>query len=254
MKELLILVQAHNEENQIRHCLFALDGLLIPKDFAVEKWVVLDRCTDKTKNIAESLSAKTLEKDFQGEYNSPQADNIAYSLHKIGFGKYVLVCDADIQEIPNHAFLVLHNYLKGNVKRVSSEVKTRSGKWWLDFLFWLRQINYRFTPMGESPRGAFCLFERQTVEEVGGFDKGSISWDTAFDLKIKRKGWGVYKAKEVIVTEKRDFTLMQLIRHQILEGKARRQLKTGLRRTLLHSIFRCRVFVLIGYLIGGRKK
>jgi len=249
MKELLILVQAHNEENQIRNCVNSLKRLEVPHNFVCKVCVVLDRCTDHTKQIITCLGVDILEKNFRGQYASTSAENVAFALEKIKFGDLILKCDADIQQIPKNALLQLLPHLAGNTKRVSAEVKTRSGKWWLDFLFWLGEINRKITPLGEEPRGAFCIFERKTVKDINGFNKLSRSWDTAFDLKVKQKGWVVEKVKNVTVTERRNFTIRRLIKRQINDGKVRRQLGLSFWRTLLHSIFRGRIFVLYGYII-----
>ena len=254
MKELLIYVQAHNEEKQIESCLRSLQKMNIPDDVVAELWVVLDRCTDKTKEVAERCGAKVLEKNFVGEHACTSSNNIAYALERIKFGDTILKVDSDIQQVPSNALSVLREFLKDDVKRVSSEIRSRSGKFWLDFLFWLREINYRIAPMGQEPRGGFCLFERQTVMDIGGFSKENPSWDTAFDLKIKEKGWKVKKVTSVCVTEQRDFTVKHIINHQLKEGEKRKQLGVGFKRTLMHSIFRGRFFVVLGYLKTKNEK
>jgi glycosyltransferase involved in cell wall biosynthesis len=245
--KLTILVPAHNEENQIGNCLDSLMTITIPKDFIVDYVVILDRCTDETKSVAEEHGAYTIEKNFRGDYASPIAETLAYGIQSTE-SDLVLVCDADIQEIPSNAFVKLYSHLRVPIKRVSSEVKTRSGKWWLDILFWLKDLNKKITPLGTEPRGAFTLFERKAVQEVGGLGKQNRAWETAFDLKIKEHGWKVARIKDVTVTEKRDFTLKRLISHQIESGKSRRQLGVGFWRTLGHSFFRGRIFVLYGYI------
>ncbi len=253
MKELLIYVQAHNEEKQIEPCLRSLQNMTTPQGVVAELWVVLDRCTDNTKEVAERCGAKVLEKNFVGEYACTSTSNISYLLEKVKFGDTILKVDSDIQEIPSNALIMLRDALKGDLKRVSSKIRSRSGKFWLDFLFWLRDINYSIASMGAQPRGGFCLFERKTVSDIGGFSKENPSWDTAFDLKIREKGWEVKKIKSICVTEKRDFKLRDLINHQLKEGEQRKQLGVGLKRTLMHSLFRCRFFVTIGYLKAKTK-
>jgi glycosyltransferase involved in cell wall biosynthesis len=248
MKELLILVQAHNEERQITQCIQSLKELTIPDDVVADLWVILDRCTDKTQEFVEQCGVKFLEKNFAGDHICSSANNVAYALKKIEFGDIILKVDADIQQIPSNAFVVLREHLRDDIKRVSSEAKPKSGKFWLDFLFWIRDLNYRFAPMGEEPRGAFCLFERKTVSDIDGFSRDKPSWDTAFDLKIKERGWKVQKVNGICVTERRDFTVKLLIKHQLKEGKYRKKLGIGFKRTLLHSLFRGRIFVLFGYL------
>lgn len=245
--KLTVLVCAHNEERVIGNSLKSLLSMKIPNDVSVEYFVVLDRCFDRTKQIAEKMGVSTIEKNFRGSYISPITEAVAYGIKKTD-GELIVVCDADIQEIPEDALLRLLPHLTGKVKRISSEVKTRSGKWWLDFLFWLKDLNGKISPFGVKPRGAFTIFERQTVEQIGGFDPNKPTWDTAFDLKLETRGYKVKRVREVIVTERRNFTTNRLIQHQIADGKARRKLKLSFLRTLLHSIFRGRFFVVYGYI------
>ncbi|PVX23188.1 MAG: hypothetical protein CW716_12760 [Candidatus Bathyarchaeum sp.] len=249
MNELLILIQAHNEEKQIQQCVQSIKDLTIPGNIKSELYVILDRCTDNTKELVKQCGVNVLEKGFVGEHVCTSANNITYALEQIKFGDFILKVDADVQQVPRDALVELFEHLQGDIKRVSSEAKPKSGKFWLDFLFWLRELNYRFAPMGEEPRGAFCLFERKTVSAIDGFSKDKPSWDTAFDLKIKEKGWKVKKVNSVCVTEKRNFTVRSLVNHQLNEGKYRKQLGIGFKRTLLHSLFRFRLFVLYGYLM-----
>lgn len=244
--KLTVLVCAHNEESVIGNCLDSLMSIRIPDEMTSECFVVLDRCSDRTKQIAKRKGASTIEKRFRGRYISPIAEAVAYGIEKTE-GDLILVCDADIQEIPQDALLRLLPHLVNDVRRVSSEVKSRSEKWWLNFLFWLKELNTKITPLGAEPRGAFTIFRRQTVEQIGGFDPNKPTWDTAFDLRLKAKGWKVKRVQDVAVVEKRSFSTSRLIIHQVNDGKARRELGVSFSRTLLHSIFRLRPFVLHGY-------
>lgn len=245
-KDLLILIPAHNEEGQIKTCITDLKHLKIPKGFTSKIYVIIDRCTDKTKDISEELGVTIIEKNFRGDWTTASAECCAFGIEKIKFGDYILKCDADIKEIPQDTFLILRSHLIGNVKKVSPKVRTRSGKWWLDILFWFADINRKITPLGAEARGGIYLFKRATIKEVGGLDKHK-PFDTGFNMKIKAKGWSAKKIKDITVTEKRNFTLKRLIIHQIQTGKTRRKLGIPFWRTLLHSIFRGRIFVIYGY-------
>lgn len=220
----------------------------IPREIdEIEYIVVDDRCDDNTGLIAESMGVRVLKKNIRRDYVSPIADAVAYGVENTD-GELILKCDADIIA-PKNSLSILFSYLNKNIGRVSSEVKTRTGKWWIDFLMWLREINYHITPLGEEPRGAFTLFRRSIVKEIGGFDKNKPTWDTAFDICLKRAGYKVMKIKKVTVLEFReDLTIRRIINHQIKNGRARRKLGISLWRTLLHSLFRCKIFVLYGYI------
>lgn len=246
--KLTVLIPAHNEEDTIEDCIKSLMNMEIPEEIdEIEYVVVADRCGDKTEEIAKSMGVKVLVKDFRGDYVSAIAEAMAYGVENTN-GELILKCDADIRA-PKDALKKLLPHLSEDVGRVSSEVKTRTGKWWLDLLMWLRDINFRITPLGESPRGAFTLFRRKVVKEVGVFDKNKPTWDTAFDILLKREGYRPLKVEEVTVLEfRKDLTLKRIIKHQIEAGKARRKLGMSFFKTLLHSIFRGRIFVLVGYL------
>lgn len=239
---------AHNEEDMIEDCLNSLMEMDVPKEIdGIEYVVVGDRCEDTTAQIAESIGAKVLIKRFRGDYVSAIAEAVSYGFENTG-GELILKCDADIVA-PKNALDIIMHHLDGGVGRVSSEVRTRTGKWWLDFLMWMRDLNFHIVPLGESPRGAFTLFRREVVEEVGGFDKTKPTWDTAFDIRLIKAGYRIKKVREVTVLEfRRDLMIEKIIKHQIRAGEDRRKLGVGFWRTLLHSIFRGRIFVLYGYL------
>ncbi|MGY0287412.1 MAG: glycosyltransferase [Candidatus Methanodesulfokora washburnensis] len=246
--KLTVIIPAHNEEDSIGDCLKSLMEMEVPGEIEeVEYVVVADRCSDRTEIIARELGARVIVKSFRGDYVSAIAETVAYGLENTS-GDLVLKCDADIRATRD-ALIKLMPHLTEDVGRVSSEVKTRTGKLWLDFLMWLRDLNYRIVPLGEAPRGAFTLFRRKVVAEIGGFDKEKPTWDTAFDLRLRAAGYKVKKVKDAVVLEfRRNMTARQIIRHQIEAGKARKRLGIGFLRTLLHSVLRGRPFVIYGYL------
>jgi cellulose synthase/poly-beta-1,6-N-acetylglucosamine synthase-like glycosyltransferase len=224
----------------------------IPKEITeVEYVVVADRCRDKTGEIAKQMGAKVLVKNFRGDFTSAIAEVVAYGVENTD-GELILKCDADIRATKD-ALKKLLPHLTEEAGRVSSEVKTRTGKWWLDFLMWLRDVNFRITPLGEPPRGAFTLFRREVVKEVKGFDRHNPTWDTSFDILLEKAGYQVKKVKDSTVLEFRgNLTLKQIIHHQIEAGKSRKRLGISFIRTLFHAVFRGRIFVLYGYLIERR--
>lgn len=81
------LIVAHNEENMLPNCLKSLD-------FADEIVVVLDRCTDRSKEIAGQYGAKCLEGAWEVEGPRRNAGIEACS------GKWILEVDADERATP----------------------------------------------------------------------------------------------------------------------------------------------------------
>jgi cellulose synthase/poly-beta-1,6-N-acetylglucosamine synthase-like glycosyltransferase len=246
---LTILIPAHNEEKVIGDCLNSLMSMDIPEEITEVEYVVIDdRSEDNTYEIAKSRGATVLQKRFRGKYVSAIAEAMAYGFQHTK-GELIIKCDSDIIA-PRNALNII-KCLDKSVGRISCEVKTKTGKKWLDFLMWLRDINYRLIPLGEIPRGAFTVFRREVVEEIGGFDNSKPTWDTAFDIHLKKHGYRIEKNKKIIAIElRKNLTLRRIINHQISAGKSRKKLGISFYRTLMHSIFRFRFYVMYGYLKG----
>lgn len=248
ISKLTIIVPAHNEEKLIAGCLRSLLSLDPPSKIVVEYLVLLDRCTDRTKEIVESARVPVIEKSFfRGDFATPLNEAVDYAINSTA-GDLLLLCDADVQEIPRDAIVRLLPYLTDEVRRVSADVRTRAEKWWINIFFLAKEINSKINPFGREPYGAFQLFKRETYEKVGGVDPTKRLFDTNFDLKIKARGWKVKIVTDVMVTQKRDYQLKDFIEDQIETGRARKQLGISFITTLLHSVFRGRFFVICGYL------
>lgn len=248
MSKITIIVPVHNEEKLIATCLDSLLGLDPPDKMIVEYLVLLDRCTDRTKEIVQSMGVPMMEKNFfRGDFATPLNEAVDYAINHTD-GDLILLCDADIQEVPRDAIIKLLPHLTDEVRRISAGIRTRAEKWWVNILFLAKEVNSKINPLGREPHGAFQLFKRETYEKVGGVDPTKGSFDTNFDLRIKARGWKVKIVTDVVVTQKRDYQVKDLIKNQIETGRARKQLGISFIRTLLHSVFRGRFFVMCGYL------
>ncbi len=244
--KITLITPAHNEERVIEGCILSIKGLKVPEGFTLEHVVVLDRCTDRTGEICRFHGVRTIVKRERGPCVSPITETVKYGFERTD-GEIVGKVDADVRAPPD-ALLKLLPALGGKVACVAADVRTRTGKWWLDLLFRLRDLNYWITPFGREPRGAFRLFRREVIERIGGFDCDKPTFDTALDLKLRMNGYESRLVRDVVVWEYRpDLTVGSIVRHQIEAGRARRKLGVGFWRTLLHSVFRGRPFVLLGY-------
>lgn len=241
-----IITPAHNEEEVIESCVLGVKNLEIPDGVSIEHTVVADRCTDQTIDICRKMGVKVITKNFRGNAIDPVTEAVDLGI-KESDGEIIGKVDADII-LPSSWLLEMLKYLDGEAVSVSSKVKTRTGKWWLDFLMWLRDLNYRITPLGEEPRGAARLINRKLLGEIGGFDHQWASWDTDLDRKIRALKYESSLVKNVTALEYRPLTIRRIIRKQIEQGKARKRMGSTLLRTLAHSLFRVRPFVLIGFL------
>lgn len=244
-----IITPAHNEEQVIRYCIDSIRRLQVPEGFEIEHLIVADRCTDHTMDICMDLGVRVVTKNFRGEAVDPVTEAFELGVKETD-GEIIGKVDADIILQPNW-LLQMVRHLDEETVSISSRVKTRTGKWWLDFLMWLRDINYRITPLGEEPRGAARLISRSLLNEIDGFNAEWASWDTCLDREIREQGFKTLRIENVTALEYRpSLTIRRIIRKQVNQGKARKKLGVSLLRTVAHSLFRVRPFVLIGYFKG----
>lgn len=245
-----IITPAHNEEQVIQSCIESVRNLIIPEGFEVEHIIVADRCKDRTIEICKDLGVQVIAKDYSEGAIDPVTETFQLGVVETD-GEIIGKVDADIILQPNWLLLMIR-HLDQNTVSVSSKVKTRTGRWWLDFLLLLRDINYRIAPLGEDPRGAARLINRDLLKEITGFDLKWASWDTCLDRTIRMRGFRTLFIKKVTVFEcRRSLTIRRIIQKQIAQGKARKRLGVGSLRTFAHSFFRVRPFVFIGYLKGN---
>ena len=247
-----IITPAHNEGKRIGHCIRSVQKLDAPNGVKIEHVVVLDRCTDNTRDVCEDYGVKVLVKNWRGKFVNPIAEAMSFALKSI-HGDLIMKVDADIQ-VTRDTLVKLLPYLKENVVCVSTRVKSRTGKKYLDFLMWMRDLSFRIAPLGRKVYGACMLFRRDVVEEIGGFDVDAPRWDTGYELKLGKYGYETKVIDDATVLEHRETTVRRLVERQISDGKARRKLRIGFLRTLLHAVFRGRPFVLWGYLIAKQNR
>jgi len=245
-----VITPAHNEEKVIARCLASVKNLEVPQRVDLEHLVVLDRCTDSTKEICESYGVKILEKNWRGKFRHSVGEAIDFAI-KNSDGDLIMKVDSDIQ-VTNDTLIKLLSHLRGNVVCVSAKVKSRTGKKRLDFFMWLRDVSYAIAPLGRKIYGACVLFRRDILEKVGGFDTASPRWDSGFELKLFSHGYKTKVADDLTVVECRETTAISMIRRQISDGRARKKMGVSFFRTLLHALFRGRPFVLWGYLTSKR--
>jgi len=248
--KIVIITPAHNEENNIEKCIRSVKDLNVPNGIELEHVVVLDRCTDNTGVICKKYNVKTLEKNWRGNYVSSIAEAVEFGV-KNTVSDYVGKVDADVK-LPKVLITELMPYFDDETVSVSCNIKTRTGKKWLDFFMWIRDLNFKIAPFGIEARGGARLINRKLLKEIGSFDRDKPTWDTAFDQKARKQRFKIKNVSSVTAIEFRKLSVDEIVRHQISAGRARRALGVGFFRTLLHAIFRGRPFVLWGYLSNAR--
>ncbi len=240
-----MIVCAHNEQEYIDDCLKSiLSQTLKPRSIIV----ILDRCTDKTEEIVRSIlpqSALIVRKDAQAWRNSI-SENLEIGRSK-ATGQALAIVDADMV-IPVNFLEQLLPQLK-EYSSVSARARTDPTRGFLNKLVSSWERTYRLAPYGRQPRGGVRVISMSDLNEIGGFHD-VIAWDTDLDIRFRKSGHRVRLDPGLTVLHRRRMTLRRSASYQIQMGRARRELGVSFSRTLLHSLFRVRPFVVYGYIRG----
>jgi len=233
-----IIIPAKDEEKPIQKCLKAIDSLR--RKYDLECIVVAPDL--ETINSAKKLPfVKAIR--FPGDMESAVNEGLKHASHDL-----ILKMDADIILPQNFFDVMLPETEKYDL--VSCPASTRCGKPWLDFLFWIRDLLMSIAPLGRSTHGNSMFFRKSLIEEIGGF-----RYDTALEKEALKRGKKVMVLDKIRVLEFReDFTIRRILKRQYESGQKRQRLGIDFLRTLLHSIFRGRPAVIIGWLMEWLKK
>lgn len=179
MPQISIVIPAHNEEAYLPRCLESIRAAETHLRAPVEVVVVLNRCTDRTEDIAKESGAtiveepaKNLAKIRNTGIRSTRADTI-------------VTIDADswmsanmLNEVSRN--MATNRYVGGGVRIMPERIS-------LGILFSTMTFAPRLI-LERSWAGMFWL-RRQTFEAVGGFDEALVSAeDVDFARRLRRYG------------------------------------------------------------------
>lgn len=239
-----VVMAAHNEENYIGRALRSVLGQTLKPHKVV---VVLDRCTDRTREIAEGFPVEIIEKR-EKRWVFSYAENLELARRLVDT-PYLAIVDADV-ELEPHYFEVLVNEAERDPKVacVSGAVET-AGKTLLSKLLRYWERTYKFSP-GRRPRGCALLIRSKVLEEIKGFADVPAP-DTYVQDMVLKLGYKLKIVEEVKAYHIRDVTLSRALRTQFNTGIGRYIMGKNLLRTLAHSVVRLRPLVTIGYLYAA---
>lgn len=239
-----VIVCAHNEECNIGVCLRAVLAQTVPPSQII---IVLDRCTDKTENVAKKTlgihSPVLVRKEAQRWKNSI-SENLELARAK-ATGAALVVVDADIVVPPDFLERILPQLKE--YSSVSATARTDSSQGLLNELVSIWEKTYRLAPFGQQPRGGARGISASDLEKLGGF-RDVIAWDSDIDSRFRKSRLKVKLDNTLFVLHRRRMTLRRSVAYQIQAGKARKELGVSFGLTLMHSVFRLRPFVVYGYL------
>lgn len=236
-----VVICAHNEEKYIKH---ALKSVFLQTIQPKKVIVVLDRCTDKTGEIAKEFPVELIEKR-EKKWENSYSENLELARHSVDSEFYAIV-DADVVLEPNY-FETLLSEAGDKDACIGGKVITRS-KTFLGRLVSLWEKTYRFSPY-RRPRGCALLIRKNVLDMIGGFADVPAP-DTYIQDEALKLGYRIRITSRAKAYHIREVTFKKAARAQFSAGIARYIQRKGLARTFLHSLVRLRPLVFIGYLYG----
>lgn len=197
-----VIVPAHNEELVSGDTISAILNLNYPKD-SLEIKIVADNCQDQTLKMAEAMILKENVKGIDIEVIDRKGTGgkagVLNDMLKIAKGKWICVYDADAMPEKNSLYFLVKKALEDKERygAVFGRNKTRNYK--QNFL--TRCINleivttqrihhtgqWELFKIGRIP-GTNFIIKTEFVRNIGGWDNGALTEDTAISFKIMESG------------------------------------------------------------------
>ncbi|MDW8033965.1 MAG: glycosyltransferase family 2 protein [Nitrososphaerota archaeon] len=156
-----VVICAHNEEKYIKQ---ALESVFLQTVKPEKVILVLDRCTDRTGEIAREFPVKIIEKKDK-KWNNSYAENLEIARQYIESQFYAIV-DADVVLEPKY-FESLLSEIRDKDACIGGEIITKS-KTLLGRIISLWEKTYRISP-SRRPRGCALLIRKNVLDAIGGF-------------------------------------------------------------------------------------
>ena len=179
-----IIVPARDEERWIGACLEAIGRASVPYPGQVETIVVLNRCSDRTAEIARAHGARTVEADGK---------NLAVIRNagaRAAIGDILVTCDADSVMSP-HTLTEAERHLRSG-RYIGGGTMIQPERMSLGIAATGLIIAYLILRYRVSA-GLFWL-ERSTFEALGGFDESLVSVEDV-DLAVRLRAFGRARGK-----------------------------------------------------------
>jgi glycosyltransferase involved in cell wall biosynthesis len=182
MKTLLsVAIPAHNEERYIGRC---IQSILASADNAkqpVEIVVALNRCTDRTREIAESMGAACVVEDRKS------IGAVRNAAVRAGTSPAVATLDADSWMQPGTVAEILHRVYDDRF--IGGGALVLPERWSLGIVFSLLSIA-PYVIRRNISTGMFW-FRRESFDQIGGFNEDLASVeDLDFALRLRALGAG----------------------------------------------------------------
>jgi glycosyltransferase involved in cell wall biosynthesis len=201
MPRFSVLIPARNEENYLPRCLDSIRAAATPFPDQVEIVVALNRCTDRTEEIALKHGVKVVHED---DRNLARIRNAAA---KAATGEIIVTIDADSRMTGD--MLVEIDRLLQTGKYIGGGVMIWPERWSLGIMVIVLLLEILLRWRRVSGGLFWCL--RKDFEAIGGFNENLVSLED-LDFAQRLKAYGKSKAirfttirKAYIITSCRKF-------------------------------------------------
>ncbi len=172
-----VCIPAHNEEKLIGQCLEAVKAAAAQVDCEVEIVVALNRCTDRTEEIAKSYGARIVKEEAKN------LSTIRNTMVRAARGPMIATIDADSRMSSNALKLIKAALDQGGT--VGGGVPIIPERLSLGILVTGLIITFYMTViLREWISGGLFWFQQSDFEKINGFDD---SWVTAEDIDFGRR-------------------------------------------------------------------
>jgi glycosyltransferase involved in cell wall biosynthesis len=174
-----IVIPARNEERLIGRCLESIRLAAAAFAGEVEIIVVLNRCTDRTEEIAHSFGARTIREDARN------LSRIRNAGARIATGKVLVTIDADSAMTPNMLTAIDRALSSG--KTVGGGTFIRPDRLSVGIVSTMLFLGL-YLLLNPVSGGLFWCY-REDFETIGGFDENLVSGeDIQFARRLKAYG------------------------------------------------------------------
>ena len=184
MPRFSILIPARNEEKLLPRCLDSIKAAATPFPDQVEIIVALNRCTDRTEEIALKHGAKVVRED------SRNLARIRNAAAKAATGEIIVTIDADSRMTGN--MLVEIDRLLRTGKYIGGGVTIRPERWSLGIVVTVLLLAVLLLWRRVSGGLFWCL--RKDFEAIGGFNENLVSLED-LDFAKRLKAYGKSQGK-----------------------------------------------------------
>jgi glycosyltransferase involved in cell wall biosynthesis len=179
-----VVIPARNEERFIAGCLESIQQAAKDHPGQLEIIVVLNRCTDRTEEIAHAFGARTVREDAKNLAKIRNAGARAAT------GQILATIDADSRMSPNALAAIDRALSSGKTIGGGTIIRPDRSSAGIKVTIWLFTL---WSVLARFSCGLFWLY-RQDFEAIGGFNENLLSAeDVDFAKRLKAYGRKVHR-------------------------------------------------------------